>query len=92
MAEVDFGDSELFEQLDDSAPRVSKHIRFTDDEEGHEEISHLRNRLEECDDYIQRLIEENILVGGAQSWASTVNVALANERYLVNPLLPKQNA
>uniref|UniRef100_A0A3Q3WVJ3 Zinc finger CCHC domain-containing protein 8 n=1 Tax=Mola mola TaxID=94237 RepID=A0A3Q3WVJ3_MOLML len=65
MAEVDFGDSELFEQLDDSAPRVSKHIRFTDDEEDHEEISHLRNRLEECDDYIQRLIEENILVGGA---------------------------
>lgn len=71
MAEVDFGDSELFEQLDDSAPRVSKHIRFTDDEEDPEEISHLKNRLQECDDYIQRLIEENILVGGVQSRAST---------------------
>ncbi|XP_010730816.2 zinc finger CCHC domain-containing protein 8 [Larimichthys crocea] len=59
MAEVDFGDSELFEQLDDSAPAVPTHIRFTDDEEDQEETSRLRSRLEECDDYIQRLTEEN---------------------------------
>lgn len=78
MAEVDFGDSELFQQLDDSVPRVSKHIRFTDDEEDQEEMGQLRSRLEECDDYIQRLIEENILVGGIVN-ASTVNVALAND-------------
>lgn len=66
MAEVDFGDSELFEQLDDSAPTLSKHIRFTDDEEDQEEMGQLRSRLEECDADIQRLTEENILVGGAQ--------------------------
>ncbi|XP_038558901.1 zinc finger CCHC domain-containing protein 8 [Micropterus salmoides] len=59
MAELDFGDSELFQQLDDSAPPVPTHIRFTDDEEDKEETSQLRSRLEECDDYIQRLTEEN---------------------------------
>ncbi|XP_035514468.1 zinc finger CCHC domain-containing protein 8, partial [Morone saxatilis] len=52
MAEVDFGDSELFEQLDDSAPPVPTHIRFTDDEEETEET-------EESADSIQRLTEEN---------------------------------
>lgn len=68
MAEVDFGDSELFQQLDDSAPPVPTHIRFTDDdEEDQEETSQLRSRLEECDDYIQRLTEENILVSDALS-------------------------
>uniref|UniRef100_UPI0037E72F24 zinc finger CCHC domain-containing protein 8 isoform X2 n=1 Tax=Semicossyphus pulcher TaxID=241346 RepID=UPI0037E72F24 len=59
MAEVDFGDSELFQQLDDSAPLVPTHIRFTDDEEDQEETSQLRSRLEQSDDYIQRLTEEN---------------------------------
>ncbi|XP_029296593.1 zinc finger CCHC domain-containing protein 8 [Cottoperca gobio] len=60
MAEVDFGDSELFEQLDDSAPpTVPTHIRFTDDEEDQAETSQLRSRLEKCDDHIQRLTEEN---------------------------------
>ncbi|XP_049433835.1 zinc finger CCHC domain-containing protein 8 [Epinephelus fuscoguttatus] len=59
MAEVDFGDSELFEQLEDSAPPIPAHIRFTDDEEEQDEASQLRSRLEECDDYIQRLTEEN---------------------------------
>lgn len=67
MAEVDFGDSELFHQLDDSPPPVPTHIRFSDDEENQEETSQLRNRLEECDDYIQRLTEENILVSAALS-------------------------
>uniref|UniRef100_A0A3Q1F304 Zinc finger CCHC domain-containing protein 8 n=1 Tax=Acanthochromis polyacanthus TaxID=80966 RepID=A0A3Q1F304_9TELE len=55
MAEVDFGDSELFQQLDDSAPPLPTHIRFTEDGEEQGET----NRLEECDDYIQRLSEEN---------------------------------
>ncbi|XP_031164835.2 zinc finger CCHC domain-containing protein 8 isoform X1 [Sander lucioperca] len=58
MAEVDFGDCELFQLLDDSAP-VPTHIRFTDDEEDKEETSQLRSRLEEYDDYVQRLTEEN---------------------------------
>ncbi|XP_044052298.1 zinc finger CCHC domain-containing protein 8 isoform X2 [Siniperca chuatsi] len=59
MAEVDFGDSELFQQLDDFAPPAPTHIRFTDDEEDQEETSQLRSRLEEYDDYVQRLTEEN---------------------------------
>uniref|UniRef100_A0A3P8UBJ9 Zinc finger CCHC domain-containing protein 8 n=1 Tax=Amphiprion percula TaxID=161767 RepID=A0A3P8UBJ9_AMPPE len=62
MAEVDFGDSELFQQLDDSAPPLPTHIRFTEDGEDQGETSQLRNRLEDCDDYIQRLSEENILL------------------------------
>lgn len=62
MAEVDFGDSELFQQLEEPVTPVSKHIRFGDDEKEHEEICHLRTRVEECDDHIQRLVEENILL------------------------------
>ncbi|XP_034396525.1 zinc finger CCHC domain-containing protein 8 isoform X1 [Cyclopterus lumpus] len=59
MAEVDFGDSELFQQLDDSALPLPTHIRFTSDAEDQEETSQLPSRLEECDDSIQRLTEEN---------------------------------
>ncbi|XP_068422960.1 zinc finger CCHC domain-containing protein 8 [Clinocottus analis] len=59
MAEVDFGDSELFQLLDDSALPVPTHIRFSSDEEDQEETSQLPSRLEECDDSIQRLTEEN---------------------------------
>lgn len=61
MAEVDFGDSELFQQLEDSAPPVSRHIHFTEDDGENEEASELRSRLEECEDNIERLSEENIL-------------------------------
>ncbi|XP_053181518.1 zinc finger CCHC domain-containing protein 8 [Scomber japonicus] len=59
MAEVDFGDTELFQQLDDSAPPVPSHIRFTDNEEDEEEKGLPRSQLEEYDDHIQRLTEEN---------------------------------
>uniref|UniRef100_A0A3Q0QTM6 Zinc finger CCHC domain-containing protein 8 n=1 Tax=Amphilophus citrinellus TaxID=61819 RepID=A0A3Q0QTM6_AMPCI len=62
MAELDFGDNELFQQLDDSGPPLPTHLRFTDDEVEQDEKSQLRSRLEESDDYIQRLTEENILV------------------------------
>ncbi|KAM9858627.1 zinc finger CCHC domain-containing protein 8 [Aulostomus maculatus] len=64
MADVDFGDTELFQQFDDFAPPVSTHIRFTENDEEQEETSLLRSRLEENNDYIQRLIEENILTPG----------------------------
>uniref|UniRef100_A0A3B3B6E1 Zinc finger CCHC domain-containing protein 8 n=1 Tax=Oryzias melastigma TaxID=30732 RepID=A0A3B3B6E1_ORYME len=60
MAEVDFGDSELFQQLDNNGPFVPKHIRFTDEDED-VQTTQLRNRLEECEDTIERLSEENIL-------------------------------
>ncbi|KAI3372841.1 hypothetical protein L3Q82_023284 [Scortum barcoo] len=62
MAEVDFGDNELFQQLDDYELPAPTHLRFTDDEEDREEVSQLRSRLEESDEYIQRLTEENILL------------------------------
>ncbi|MED6289391.1 hypothetical protein CHARACLAT_002283 [Characodon lateralis] len=61
MAEVDFGDSELFQQLEDASPPASRHIRFTDDDGENEEASQLRSRLEEFEDNIERLSEENIL-------------------------------
>ncbi|KAI4889404.1 hypothetical protein NFI96_034087 [Prochilodus magdalenae] len=59
--EVDFGDSELFEQLE-ADPPVPKHIRFTDDEEESTDgLRELRERLEECEETIDRLKAENIL-------------------------------
>lgn len=67
MAEVDFGDSELFEQLDDFAPPVVKHIRFTEDEEAEEETSQLQGLLEQRDSCIETLTEENILVPLAEA-------------------------
>lgn len=58
MAEVDFGDRELFEQLEDSAP-LSSHIRFTSDNEEDTELGLLQSRLEDAEDRIQKLTEEN---------------------------------
>ncbi|KAM6931382.1 zinc finger CCHC domain-containing protein 8 [Xenentodon cancila] len=63
MAEVDFGDSELFEELDDAAPLAPKHLRFSDnDEEDSEETSRLRSSVDEFRDDVERLSEENILL------------------------------
>ncbi|XP_062399305.1 zinc finger CCHC domain-containing protein 8 [Sardina pilchardus] len=58
MAEVDFGDSELFEQLDDERP-VATHLRFETDEDGPEETQEFQERLEECEETISRLNAEN---------------------------------
>uniref|UniRef100_A0A4W4HHF0 Zinc finger CCHC domain-containing protein 8 n=1 Tax=Electrophorus electricus TaxID=8005 RepID=A0A4W4HHF0_ELEEL len=57
--EVEFGDRELFEQLEEDTP-VAKHIRFTDDEEAPDDRE-LREKLEECDETIGQLKAENIL-------------------------------
>ncbi|XP_028313224.1 zinc finger CCHC domain-containing protein 8 [Gouania willdenowi] len=62
MAEVDFGDSELFEQLDDFTAPANTHIRFTEDEPGQKDPNESRDRLEECEDHIQRLTEQNNLL------------------------------
>ncbi|CAL9708814.1 unnamed protein product [Knipowitschia caucasica] len=59
MAEVDFGDSELFQQLDDSAAPESTHIRFTDEETEETELGLLRTRLQEAEALNQKLVEEN---------------------------------
>ncbi|KAL0979389.1 hypothetical protein UPYG_G00184430 [Umbra pygmaea] len=61
MAEVDFGDSELFEQLEDVVPAAT-HIRFAEEDEDTEVDSFLKERLEECEKTIRSLIEENILL------------------------------
>ncbi|XP_036383012.1 zinc finger CCHC domain-containing protein 8 [Megalops cyprinoides] len=58
MAEVDFGDSELFQQFEEGRP-VQTHIVFEDDKEGPEEITELREKLEECEETISRLQAEN---------------------------------
>lgn len=86
MAEVDFGDSELFEQLEDSAPLIPRHIRFTnDDEENQEESNRLQIKLEECEANIQKLSEENILVSVAivvsncSVFASTATIPFLNQ-------------
>ncbi|XP_076843257.1 zinc finger CCHC domain-containing protein 8 isoform X2 [Brachyhypopomus gauderio] len=56
--EVEFGDRELFEQLEEDTP-VAKHIRFTDDEDAPDDLCELRERLEECDKTVGRLKAEN---------------------------------
>ncbi|KAK2922051.1 hypothetical protein Q8A73_001536 [Channa argus] len=61
MAEVDFGATELIQQLNDFTQPAAMHDRFTDDEEDQDDTSQLGSRLEDCDGYIQRLTEENIL-------------------------------
>ncbi|XP_053726490.1 zinc finger CCHC domain-containing protein 8 [Synchiropus splendidus] len=58
MSEVDFGDLELFQQLEDSAPTVPKHTRFPDDEDDQGETSRIREELEVSDERIVRLNEE----------------------------------
>lgn len=57
--EVDFGDSELFEQFEADAP-LAKHIRFAaaDDDD---EAPDLQERIEVCEETITRLKTENIL-------------------------------
>ncbi|KAK6306375.1 hypothetical protein J4Q44_G00233000 [Coregonus suidteri] len=61
MAEVDFGDSELFEQLGENIPAAT-HVRFTEEEEDGEECSELKGRLGECEETVRSLIEENIFL------------------------------
>ncbi|CAL8249864.1 unnamed protein product [Boreogadus saida] len=61
MAEVDFGDSELFDQLGDNPP-TSTHIRFTEDEGDDEETSDHRDKFEDFEEKIQTLTDENILL------------------------------
>ncbi|XP_077571135.1 zinc finger CCHC domain-containing protein 8 [Stigmatopora nigra] len=64
MAEVDFGDAQLFEQLDDFTPAPT-HVRFPDceitsepeDDDG--ETGLLRRRLEECGECIEKLTKDN---------------------------------
>lgn len=82
MAEVDFGDTELFEQLEDSVPFIPKSIRFTnDEEENQEESNRLRIKLEECEANIQKLSEENILgpVSNGSMFASTASIPFLTE-------------
>ncbi|XP_062446071.1 zinc finger CCHC domain-containing protein 8 isoform X1 [Rhea pennata] len=60
-AEVDFGDRELFEQLEeDDAPPPPAHLRFEEEEEGAEgALAELRERLRDCEETVRRLRVEN---------------------------------
>ncbi|XP_010895639.3 zinc finger CCHC domain-containing protein 8 [Esox lucius] len=58
MAEVDFGDSELFEQLEDSLP-VATHIRFTEEDKDGEGGPEIKERVGEREEIIRSLLEEN---------------------------------
>ncbi|KAM8962330.1 zinc finger CCHC domain-containing protein 8 isoform 2-T2 [Pelodytes ibericus] len=60
MAEVDFGDSELFEQLDDELPMAPVHIRFDQEADSEEEdASGIREQLARCEETITQLKAEN---------------------------------
>uniref|UniRef100_A0AAY5K4K6 Zinc finger CCHC domain-containing protein 8 n=1 Tax=Esox lucius TaxID=8010 RepID=A0AAY5K4K6_ESOLU len=54
MAEVDFGDSELFEQLEDSLP-VATHIRFTEEDKDGEGGPEIKERVGEREEIIRNL-------------------------------------
>ncbi|XP_078523698.1 zinc finger CCHC domain-containing protein 8 isoform X2 [Lissotriton helveticus] len=58
MAEVDFGDSELFEQLEDEPPKPV-HIRFNELDDSSEELEGLRERVRQCEATIEDLKSEN---------------------------------
>ncbi|XP_069071053.1 zinc finger CCHC domain-containing protein 8 isoform X1 [Pleurodeles waltl] len=58
MAEVDFGDSELFEQLDDE-PQKPVHIRFDELDDSLEESEGLRERVQQYEATIEDLKAEN---------------------------------
>lgn len=74
--EVDFGDSELFEQFEADAP-LAKHIRFTDDDdEEEEEAPDFRERIEACEETITQLKTENILHAPAR-WREEAKAKLS---------------
>uniref|UniRef100_A0A8D0H644 Zinc finger CCHC domain-containing protein 8 n=1 Tax=Sphenodon punctatus TaxID=8508 RepID=A0A8D0H644_SPHPU len=94
-AEVDFGDRELFEQLDGDGepaaalPAQPLHIRF----EGREEEEELRRRLLECEETVRRLQAENILtrpsVGGISVGDSKLDGPLLQILFM-NNIISKQ--
>ncbi|XP_075033967.1 zinc finger CCHC domain-containing protein 8 [Mixophyes fleayi] len=59
MAEVEFGDSELFEQLDGETAPLQTHIRFDQAEESEAEPGGLQEHLTRCEETIAQLRLEN---------------------------------
>lgn len=63
-AEVDFGDRELFEQLEEEDGPPPPRLSVDEEEEAREEaFSELRERLRGCEETVRRLRAENILTG-----------------------------
>uniref|UniRef100_A0A669PF40 Zinc finger CCHC domain-containing protein 8 n=1 Tax=Phasianus colchicus TaxID=9054 RepID=A0A669PF40_PHACC len=63
-AEVDFGDRELFEQLEEVDGPPPPRLNVDEEEEDREEaFSELRERLRGCEETVRRLRAENILTG-----------------------------
>ncbi|KAG9487686.1 hypothetical protein GDO78_007471 [Eleutherodactylus coqui] len=60
MAEVEFGDSELFEQLDDDAVPQAVHVRFDQTEDSEAESSSFQEQLARCEETISQLRAENL--------------------------------
>ncbi|KAM4051485.1 zinc finger CCHC domain-containing protein 8 [Anomaloglossus baeobatrachus] len=58
MAEVEFGDSELFEQLDGEAAQPV-HIRFDQSEDSEAEANSFQEQLARCEETIEQLRAEN---------------------------------
>lgn len=68
-AEVDFGDRELFEQLDGEdgppPPRLGPEEEEEEEEGPGGALAELRERLQGCEETVRRLRAENILTGTA---------------------------
>lgn len=64
MAAVDFGDAELFDQFEEKAPTHIRMIDEGDEEEGEssDRLRGLRHTLEVCEETVERLKAENILI------------------------------
>ncbi|CAH2295809.1 zinc finger CCHC domain-containing 8 [Pelobates cultripes] len=59
MAEVEFGDSELFEQLDGDLTTQPVHLRFEAAEDCEEESGGIREQLARCEETINQLRADN---------------------------------
>ncbi|XP_069816973.1 zinc finger CCHC domain-containing protein 8 [Dendropsophus ebraccatus] len=59
MAEVEFGDSELFEQLDGEAVSQAVHVRFDQTEDSEAECGSFQEQLARCEETITQLRAEN---------------------------------
>ncbi|XP_056391300.1 zinc finger CCHC domain-containing protein 8 [Hyla sarda] len=59
MAEVEFGDSELFEQLDGDAIPQAVHVRFDQTEDSEAEASSFQEQLARCEETVAQLRAEN---------------------------------
>ncbi|XP_053135708.1 zinc finger CCHC domain-containing protein 8 isoform X2 [Hemicordylus capensis] len=90
-AEVDFGDRELFEQLDADEPKPVPatqplHTRFEEEEEK-AETEKLRERLQECEETVRQLQAENRDLRRKLSTLTRPSELIVDDSKLDGPLL-----